>query len=182
MKNTYLLWHTHTDERLTGGEDVKLLGTYSTRENAELAQAEAALLEGFKDHLEGFEISEYEMDKREWREGFSTETHGSPEPRYWIAEVGHLLLVAGKTKSRLNYETRTVMVLAKDEETAKECFEAEANAYARIYKNTYDQDVQWKFDKICRLQESWFFDNKVLDDGKVLELDSKIKTKKRVVE
>ena len=178
MNKVYLLWHTHVDERLPGGDDAKLLGTYSTRENAAQAQAQAAFLDGFKDHLDGFEISEYEMDKREWREGFATITHGAAEPRYWIAEVGHLLLVAGKTKSRLNYETRTVMVLAKDEETAKACFEAEASTYARIYKNTYDQDVQWKFDKIQRLQESWFFDNQVLDDGKVLELDSKIKTKK----
>ena len=175
---TYLLWHTHTDERLSGGEDVKLLGTFSSREKAEQAQAEAAILEGFKDNSDGFDISEYDIDKREWREGFVTETHGSATNRYWIAEVGHWIIIAGKPKSRLNYEIRTVMVLAADEATAKGCFEEEAKAYSRTYKNVYDQNVAWQFDKVHRLQESWFFDNQVLDNGKVLEIDSKLKTRK----
>ena len=141
MNQVYLLWHTHTDKRLPGGEDAKLLGTFSTLENAESAQVEAVLLEGFKDHLEGFEISAYDVDKREWREGFMTETWGAAEPRYWIAEVGHWAIIAGKPKSRLNYEYRTLMILAADETTARAAFEAEAQAYSRVYKNMYEQEV-----------------------------------------
>ena len=178
MKKVFLLWHTHRDERLSGGEDVKLLGTFSTKENAEKAQTEAALLDGFKDNLEDFEISEYDIDKREWREGFATITHGATEPRYWIAEVGSLTTIAGKPKKTVNYEYRNVMVLAKDEDAAREAIEAQALEYAQIYKNTYGQDVSRVFDKIHFLNESWHFNNQVLDDGKVLELDCRFVTKK----
>ena len=178
MNKVFLLWHTHRNERLSGGEDVKLLGTFSTKENAEKAQTEAALLEGFKDNLEDFEISEYDLDKREWREGFATITHGATEPRYWIAEVGHLITVAGKPKSRLNYEYRNVMVLAENEDVARAAIEAQALEYSRKYKNMYGQDVAWIYDKIHFLNESWHFNNQVLDDGKVLELDCRFITKK----
>ena len=179
MNKVYLLWHTHRDERLSGGEDVKLLGTFTTKENAEKAQAEAALLEGFKDNLEDFEISEYDLDKREWREGFATITHGATEPRYWIAEVGHLITVAGKPKSRLNYEYRNVMVLAENEDVARAAIEAQALEYSRKYKNMYGQDVAWIYDKIHFLRESWHFNNQVLDNGKVLELDCRFVTRKK---
>jgi len=37
MENVFLLWHTHFDESLDGGEDVKLIGVYSTKELAENA-------------------------------------------------------------------------------------------------------------------------------------------------
>ena len=178
MNKVFLLWHTHRDERLAGGEDVKLLGTFTTKENAEKAQAEAAFLEGFKDNLEDFEISEYDLDKREWREGFATITHGATEPRYWIAEVGHLITVAGKPKSRLNYEYRNVMVLAENEDVARAAIEAQALEYSRKYKNMYGQDVAWIYDKIHFLRESWHFNNQVLDNGKVLELDCRFVTKR----
>lgn len=72
MKHIYLLWHTHTDEALPGGEDVKLLGTFLSLEKAEQAQSDASVLEGFKEHLSGFHISEYEIDKRHWTSGFVT--------------------------------------------------------------------------------------------------------------
>jgi len=70
MKFVYLLWHTHSDELLVGGEDVKLIGVYTSKENAEEAQSRTEQLEGFKDHPEGFEISCNELDKDEWTSGF----------------------------------------------------------------------------------------------------------------
>lgn len=54
-------------------EDIKLIGTYSSMANAEAAQLRAALLEGFKDSIEGFEISSNIIDKDEWTSGFITE-------------------------------------------------------------------------------------------------------------
>lgn len=74
MKFVYLLWHTHSDEALLDGEDIKLIGVYTSKENAEEAQSRAGQLEGFKDHSEGFEISCNELDKDEWTSGFITVT------------------------------------------------------------------------------------------------------------
>jgi len=72
MTEVFLLWHTHVDPELPGGEDSKLLGVYSNFDNALSAQNESAKLPGFKDFPEGFEIVSYTLDKREWTEGFST--------------------------------------------------------------------------------------------------------------
>ncbi|WP_158797337.1 hypothetical protein [Pedobacter sp. L105] len=74
MKFVYLLWHTHSDEALLDGEDIKLIGVYTSKENAEEAQSRTGQLQGFKDHLEGFEISCNELDKDEWTSGFATVT------------------------------------------------------------------------------------------------------------
>jgi hypothetical protein len=68
----YVLWHIHTHEDLPGGENVKRLGVYTSKENAEEAQKRAEKLVGFKDHLDGFEISCSELDKDEWTSGFIT--------------------------------------------------------------------------------------------------------------
>ncbi len=72
MDFVYLLWHTHTSEELTNGEDVKLIGVYSTRNLAEEAQIRTSLLIGFKDNLEGFEISKHKVDNDSWTSGFIT--------------------------------------------------------------------------------------------------------------
>lgn len=69
----YVLWHTHFNEKLSGGEDVKMIGVYSTEKKAIAAQSRAELLEGFKDAKEGFEISRNKIDQDEWVSGFVTE-------------------------------------------------------------------------------------------------------------
>jgi len=74
MKFIYILDHTHLDENLPGGEDVKLIGAYTSRKNAEEAQDRTKQLEGFKDHEEGFEISRLALNKDEWTFGFVTVT------------------------------------------------------------------------------------------------------------
>lgn len=71
-KFVYLLWHTHSDEALEDGEDVKLIGVYSNKLLAEKALERASKLEGFKEHIGGFEISKHEIDKDEWASGFIT--------------------------------------------------------------------------------------------------------------
>jgi hypothetical protein len=72
MTEVYLLWHIHTDEDLPGGEDVKLIGVYSSEELAVSAKDRMAIQPGFKDQAEGFEISAYTLDKDNWVEGFIT--------------------------------------------------------------------------------------------------------------
>ena len=69
IRYAFILWHSRTLP--DGDEDAKLLGVYSTEERAKARSKEAAQLPGFRDHPEGFEISRYRLDSREWREGFS---------------------------------------------------------------------------------------------------------------
>ena len=69
----YLLWHTHVDDRLDGGEDEKLIGVYSSIDEANSAIERKGKYEGFKDHKEGFKISTYILNKDSWSEGFSTQ-------------------------------------------------------------------------------------------------------------
>lgn len=72
MNKVYLLWHTNIDEDLPGGEDVKLIGVYSSEELAISAQERMVIQFGFRDQPEGFEISTYILDKDNWAEGFIT--------------------------------------------------------------------------------------------------------------
>ena len=58
----------HVDEQ--DGDDVKLLGVYSSRAKAEARIASARRLPGFADEPECFVIDEYAVDQDEWTEGF----------------------------------------------------------------------------------------------------------------
>ena len=67
-KSVFILHHVHNyfeDE-----EDVKLIGVYVSNEEANLAIQRLSGQPGFKDGLEGFEISEYELGKDYWAEGY----------------------------------------------------------------------------------------------------------------
>jgi hypothetical protein len=75
MEHVFVLWHTHEDEDLPGGEDVKLLGIYSSYSKAEEALNASLILPGFKDCPEGFLIASNKLDKREWTEGYVTERY-----------------------------------------------------------------------------------------------------------
>lgn len=66
----YLVWHTHP--QLGTEDDEKLIGIYSSEEQAQSAVMRAKILPGFSDHPENFEISTYKVDKDHWTEGFVT--------------------------------------------------------------------------------------------------------------
>jgi hypothetical protein len=87
--SAYLLWHVHhraeedgeirhfkteddfwADEE--GGDDVKLLGVYSSREKAESRIIEARQSPGFSNEPLCFHIDHYTIDDDEWTEGFVT--------------------------------------------------------------------------------------------------------------
>ena len=55
-----------------GTEDVKFIGVYSSRENAQAAITRLGQAPGFSDALPGFHIDEYQVDKDQWVEGYST--------------------------------------------------------------------------------------------------------------
>ena len=64
----------HVHEFDDGHEDFTLLGIYSSRERAEAAVESVREQPGFRDHPDGFAISECEVDPQRvgWPEGFST--------------------------------------------------------------------------------------------------------------
>ncbi|RKR82624.1 hypothetical protein BDD43_2809 [Mucilaginibacter gracilis] len=75
MNAVYSLYHIHIDPDLPGGEDVKLIGIYTSIEKAKDAQRRSEMLNGFKDFKDGFEISQNILDKDEWTSGFITEAN-----------------------------------------------------------------------------------------------------------
>lgn len=68
LDSVYVLYHTRVDE--SGYEDDKCLGIFSNPELAEEAKIYALQQKGFRDHPDGFCISEYKINKQEWLEGF----------------------------------------------------------------------------------------------------------------
>ncbi|HEX5556365.1 MAG TPA: hypothetical protein VFX13_01970 [Gaiellales bacterium] len=80
----HLLWHTH--ELADGSSDEKLLGVYSTHEQAQARIEQARLLPGFGEAPGGFEVVEYELDRDDWVEGYRTDEAGDVPS--WFAPGG----------------------------------------------------------------------------------------------
>lgn len=70
--DVFLLWHVH--ELPDGEEDAKLIGVYATADDAERAKQRVSSQPGFRDSPKGFEISQYEVGRDHWTEGFVTVT------------------------------------------------------------------------------------------------------------
>jgi hypothetical protein len=66
----FVLQHVHSLEG--GEEDVKFIGVYSSRENAQAAIKRLSQAPGFSEALTGFHIDEYQIDKDHWAEGYTT--------------------------------------------------------------------------------------------------------------
>lgn len=64
----YMLYHI--TKRVEGGDDEKLIGIYSTEENANAAVRRVRDMPGFKHAPEGFEIFEHVLDRDGWTEGY----------------------------------------------------------------------------------------------------------------
>jgi homoserine kinase type II len=58
----------HVDDRVD--EDVKLIGIYSTEEDAHAAIARLVVQPGFQDVPKGFHVDRYTVGKDHWTEGF----------------------------------------------------------------------------------------------------------------
>lgn len=71
MKTVFILHHSY---ELDGHDETKLIGAYSTKEQAELAITRLKNKNGFKYRPDAFEISEYKVDQDNWTEGFATMT------------------------------------------------------------------------------------------------------------
>jgi hypothetical protein len=79
MRSVFLVQHVHV--LASGEEDVKLIGVYTSLQAAVAAVDRLKIQPGFRDHAticdpmkdssdDGFHISEYELDKDHWTEGF----------------------------------------------------------------------------------------------------------------
>jgi hypothetical protein len=79
MTSVFILQHCRTDE--AGNDNVKMIGAYTSRTEAESAVARLRTVPGFSDHpaildprkdeeTSGFTIDEYALNKDHWTEGF----------------------------------------------------------------------------------------------------------------
>ena len=68
MSHVYVVQHVH--ESQDGEEDVKFIGVYRTQPDADAAVGRLRSLPGFRDHPDGFQVTEYEVNKDHWTEGF----------------------------------------------------------------------------------------------------------------
>ena len=68
MKTVFIVQHERIKDE--DNEDVKIIGVYSSKENAGDAINRLRNQPGFKDHSNGFNIDEYEINKDHWVEGF----------------------------------------------------------------------------------------------------------------
>lgn len=88
MKTIYVLWHKYEQEN--GEDEIKEVGYYTSRENAELAIKRLIVKPGFCDYPDGFEILETQLDSDGWPGGFA---HGDPwanPPDGYYDELGFL--------------------------------------------------------------------------------------------
>lgn len=71
----YTLHHVHPEDD-TYDEDVKLIGIYASRAEAEAAIARVVDQPGFRDVPDGFRIDEHVLGRDEWVEGYVRLDHG----------------------------------------------------------------------------------------------------------
>ena len=67
MTSVFILHHSYG---VADDEEVKLIGVYATREDAEAAVRRLAQQPGFRDYQSGFHVNQYEIGKDHWSEGF----------------------------------------------------------------------------------------------------------------
>ncbi|MEV4753876.1 hypothetical protein AB0J86_01985 [Micromonospora sp. NPDC049559] len=91
--DVFALWHIRHARNLDGsqtahrehgelvwdeedGDDLKILGVYSSERRAEERIREARLLPGFREEPDCFMINRYELDEDLWTEGFVSVPRG----------------------------------------------------------------------------------------------------------
>ncbi len=66
----YALWHSY--EKEPGDEDIKLIGVYSSEEQAKEGLEQVRFQPGFRDYPEGFEIDAMLLNRTGWSGGFAS--------------------------------------------------------------------------------------------------------------
>lgn len=71
MKIVYVLQHSYEVGEEGNFEETKMIGIYSSKEEAEKTIEKLKTLPGFKDYpINCFHVGKYEIDKDHWTEGF----------------------------------------------------------------------------------------------------------------
>ena len=60
----------HAYEQADGSDEVKLIGIYATRADAEAAVDRARQQPGFRDRPDDFHVAEYRVGEDHWTEGY----------------------------------------------------------------------------------------------------------------
>lgn len=71
MSAVFVLQHQYETEE--GEEEGKMIGVYTSREEAFAAIARLRGKPGFAQHPDGFSVDEYELNEDHWTEGFVRE-------------------------------------------------------------------------------------------------------------
>jgi hypothetical protein len=66
--DVYILFHINK----LNEDDSKLIGVYSSKEDAQKAKRRLKTLQGFKNSPNSFVIDKYELNKDSWTDGFIT--------------------------------------------------------------------------------------------------------------
>lgn len=99
MKSVFLLQHSYELTPDTD-EEVKIIGIYLTRSDADAAIIRLRMQPGFSDFPDHFVIDEYELGQDHWEEGFSTEYY-TPIWDIWAKGVDGMMsrVEAGLTEN-----------------------------------------------------------------------------------
>lgn len=65
--NIYILQHVRDED---WADSLKMCGVFSTSQKAEEARDSLLFKPGFREYKDGFSISEYEIDRLWWSDGF----------------------------------------------------------------------------------------------------------------
>lgn len=71
MEFVYIVQHAYSGPNDTP-EQIRLIGVYSTEDNARRAITRISSAPGFKDNLDGFHVERYRVGKDHWAEGYVT--------------------------------------------------------------------------------------------------------------
>jgi hypothetical protein len=83
--SVYLLQHSY--ETLSGDDEVKTIGIYSTNTNAIEAIERLNKQPGFRDLPECFIVDKYDLDKDHWTEGFVVIVNPESDDSDWPAKL-----------------------------------------------------------------------------------------------
>jgi hypothetical protein len=93
IMTVYLLEHAY--ERTPDSEaQIKTIGIYATRVDAEAAIGRLSKQPGFRDFPDHFVIDPYELGQDSWQEGFFTDVH-TPVWEVWEKDSGGMLTRVG---------------------------------------------------------------------------------------
>jgi hypothetical protein len=68
MKIVFIVHHSYAAPG--GHEEVKLIGVYASKKEAQLAVRRKRRYPGFRDYPKCFQIGQYEVGRDQWSEGF----------------------------------------------------------------------------------------------------------------